>query len=136
LTGANVATSFCFIPALQESLCPGEQVHQFVLIGKRFHGYINKFIFPLYLVSTAAAITFAPSTLRRNIILGGLLGTMGQYPVTKYIIAPIAVEMKKLDDTQKEDGGDELLSRWNQLSIYRLGFSFVGIGALVAAIIV
>ena len=61
---------------------------------------------------------------------------MGQYPVTKYIIAPIAVEMKKLDDTQKEDGGDELLSRWNQLSIYRLGFSFVGIGALVAAIIV
>ena len=137
MLGANIATSFCFIPALQESLSPRTQAQQFVGIGKRFHAYINKFLFPLYLTSSIAAISFAPGVLRRNLLFGGFMGMLAQGPITKYWIAPIAVEIKEFAQSEGKDERDEkLIEKWNRLSVYRMGFSVFGIGAIVAAIII
>ena|SRR5438876_839165 len=137
MAGANIATSFCFIPAIQESLSPRAQAQQFVGIGKRFHAYINKFVFPLYITSSIAAIIFAPSVLRRNLLIGGFIGTLAQGPITKYWIAPIAVDIKEFSQSEAKHPGDEkLLEKWNTLSTYRMGFSVIGIGAMLAALIV
>ena|SRR5436190_23986650 len=137
MAGANIATSFCFIPAIHESLSPRTQAQQFVGIGRRFHAYINKFVFPLYLTSSIAAIIFAPSFLRRNLLIGGFIGTLAQGPITKYWIAPVAVDIKEFSQSEAKDTeGEKLLEKWNTLSIYRMGFSVFGIGAMLVALMV
>jgi Domain of unknown function (DUF1772) len=137
ISGANIATSFCSIPALQATLSPRTQAQQFVGIGKRFHACVYKFLFPFYLASSLAAVTFAPGALRRNILLGSVIGVLAQAPVTKLWIAPIAIDIKTFAESKEEDEkGEELLGKWNKLSIYRMGFSVVGIGAMLAALII
>jgi hypothetical protein len=106
-------------------------------IGKRFHAYINKFTFPFYLASSIAAISFAPGVLRRNLLFGGFIGMLAQVPITKYWIAPIAVDIKEFAQSEGKDENDEkLIEKWNKLSIYRMGFSIFGIGAMLAALVV
>lgn len=58
-------------------------------------------------------------------------------PITKFWIAPIAVDIKEFSQKEeKAEDGEKLLDKWNKLSIYRLGFSVFGIGAMVAALLV
>ena len=95
------------------------------------------FLFPVYVVSSVAAIVFAPGAVRRNILLGSFIGTIAQAPITKFWIAPIAVDIKEFSQKEEEaKDGENLLDKWNKLSIYRLGFSVFGIGAMVAALLV
>jgi len=94
-------------------------------------------LFPLYLTSSIAAIAFAPSAARRTILLGGILGMLAQGPITKYGIAPIAVDIKEFaQGEEEEESGEKLLEKWNTLSIYRMGLSVVGIGTIIAALVV
>jgi hypothetical protein len=62
---------------------------------------------------------------------------LAQAPITKIWIAPIAVDIKEF--SQKEDkpeDGEKLIDRWNKFSVYRMGFSVFGIGAMLAALII
>jgi hypothetical protein len=137
LSGANIATSFCFIPSLQETFSPRTQAQQFVAVGKRFHAHINTILFPVYIVSSVVAIAFAPGTVRRNILLGGFIGILAQAPITRFWIAPIAVDIKEFSQKEgKDEDGEKLLDKWNKLSVYRMGFSVFGIGAMLAALII
>lgn len=62
---------------------------------------------------------------------------LAQVPVTKYRIAPIAVDIKEFaQGDEKEENGGKLLEQWNTLSIYRMGISVVGIGTILAALII
>ena len=88
-------------------------------------------------MSSVAAIAFAPGTARRNILLGGFIGMLAQAPITKFWIAPIAVDIKEFSHKEgKDEDGEKLLDKWNKLSVYRMGFSVFGIGAMLAALII
>jgi len=88
-------------------------------------------------VSSVVAIAFAPGTARRNVLLGGFIGTLAQAPITKFWIAPIAVDIKEFSKKEeKDEEGEKLLDKWNKLNIYRMGFSVFGIGAMFAALII
>lgn len=103
----------------------------------RFHACVYNFLFPVYLASSLAAISFAPSAVRRNILIGSVIGILAQAPATKYWIAPTAIDIKALAESEEGDEKDEeLLGKWNKLSIYRMGFNVIGIGAMLVALIV
>ena len=106
-------------------------------MGRRFHASINRVTFPLYLASSVGAIAFVPSELRRNILLGGVIATLAQVPITRLWIAPIAVNIKDRAESENEEGNEEeLLDTWNRLSVYRMGLNVLGLGSLIAALIV
>jgi len=92
---------------------------------------------PVYLVSSIVAISLAPTTVRRNILIAGVITTLAQVPITRLWIAPIAVDIKEYAEAENKDEKDGgLLAKWNRLSIYRMGLNVLGLATLVAGLLV
>ena len=94
-------------------------------------------MFPVYIVSSVAAIAFAPGTVRRNILLAGFIGMLAQAPITTFWIAPIAVDIREFSQKEeKVEYKEKPLEKWNELSVYRMGFNVFGIATMLAALII
>jgi len=47
------------------------------------------------------------------------------------------VDIKEFSQKEeKAEDGKKLIDKWNKLSVYRMGFSIFGIGAMLAALII